>query len=446
MTVRALAAMPTARFREGVGADWPGPETRRPSAGDWTQLGLRHGSVFKRSLPRRYRAQYGRWVVYLIGPEANRFVYVTNRNDFSHEGGWGPQIGPLMGRGLLNTDGPEHDQARSLLNPSFAGRRVSAYIPTINEVIRERIEAWIRAGEIDLDDECRRITFAAVAKALMGFDDDDEIDELRLRFQELMKGGQSEDEMSDAEWARRVAPHRERIDELLIRTIDRRRSLDGQDALTVLARSPALSTEQVIGHAHILLAAGHETTTTLATWVLHTIYQRPEVLASILPEASGAEVTIERIRSAYALARVVDEVSRMWTPTGVVPRRAVRDTEFGGYTIPAGTPVLLCIAGGHRLPSAFPQPDEFAPTRFDAPRGKRDTPYAFVPFGAGPRVCIGLHFAQVEVKSLALQAVAKVGLDVRPDDHPRHVYFGDSATLVGGVKATVRPIARSPTG
>jgi sterol 14-demethylase len=130
------------------------------------------------------------------------------------------------------------------------------------------------------------------------------------------------------------------------------------------------------------------------------------------------------------------EVGRLYPPVINVPRGVISDYEFGGYRIPAGTALRLSLAGSHLLPSVFAEPQRFDPERFLPPRDEeRRTPYGLVTFGGGPRICIGINFAQIEVKALAAHILRRYDLEPvgLPGAHGGHW----NAILTDGVKLRV---------
>jgi len=121
-----------------------------------------------------------------------------------------------------------------------------------------------------------------------------------------------------------------------------------------------------------------------------------------------------------------------------VPRGVVKDFEFGGYHVPAGSRVLLSLAACHRLPDVFANPDVFDPDRFAPPREEdKRTPYSLVTFGGGPRICIGINFAQVEVKAMAAHILRHYTLTPLSDHEIQHVYYSPVAALPNGMSLRV---------
>src|SRR5216683_3903319 len=142
------------------------------------------GPVLRWTMP--YGALAGREIVVLVGPEANRFVLHTHRESFSHEQGWTPSIGHLLGKGLLNMDPPEHTRHRKLWNPAFTHAYMERYLPLIQRVIAERTAHWTEPGEIDLYQEVRELTFHVAAAALAGFEHGQKAEHLQKLFYTLI--------------------------------------------------------------------------------------------------------------------------------------------------------------------------------------------------------------------------------------------------------------------
>jgi cytochrome P450 len=167
----------------------------------------------------------------------------------------------------------------------------------------------------------------------------------------------------------------------------------------------SLSDEQLLAHVNILLVAGHETTTTLGAWVLYLLAQHPEYAARVDAELASVlgdgPVTSESLHTLPLLTAAIREAGRLQSPVLLLPRGVLSDFTFAGRSVKAGTSVFVAVAAGHRLASIFEDPNRFDPTRFLPPREEdRRNPYALATFGGGPRICLGINFAQVEVMAL----------------------------------------------
>jgi cytochrome P450 len=394
-----------------------------------------HGPIF------RARTNWGGDLVYLVGPEANRFVLATNRLKFSHREGWGQFFGVIetYGDGLLTMDGPEHDQHRRMMNPAFTISYMDRYLPLMNRIIRERTATWLDRGEVDVFEEARKITFDVAAEALVGLQTGPEVDRFREIFFSLITLGQDDDDGRD--YGTRLDELQRELYDLLLPKIRRRREQPTDDVLGMLVRARddqgnALSDQQLIAHTNILLVAGHETSTSLSAWLLYLLSQHPGYAQRLLDEqdallARHAEPTLEAIKRMKLLEHALSEAERLYPPVSNGPRGVLDDFDFGGYHVPAGTHVFYSIAGAHRIPTLFADPDRFDPDRFAPPREEHKTPYALVGFGGGPRICIGINFAQVEIKALISHLLRNYQLELVPRQQIVQMYMPTSMPLHG---------------
>jgi retinoid hydroxylase len=388
-------------------------------------------------------------IVYLVGAEANKLVFNTQREVFSHREGWTPIIGDLLGEGLLNMDNPAHARARKMWNPAFTSAYMAVYLPLMQRIIEEHTSTWVARGEVDLYQEAREITFHVAATALAGIHATDEVARLQRLFYELLPravpGFRDDDEL----W-RRAEAARDELDEMLLALIAQRRALPADAArgdvlgLIVHARDDegkALTDREVLGHLYILLVAGHETTTTLAAWTLYYLSTRDDDRQRIAAELAAAPtpLSMATLRAVPVLDAFISETGRLHSPVQMVPRGVLADVEFGGYVVPVGANVRVGVAACHRLPQYFADPERFDLDRFLPPRDEeRKTPYALVTFGGGPRLCIGINFANLEVKALAAHALRAFTLASPVHGAPVDVGF-ITTTIPSGLPMRVAP-------
>jgi retinoid hydroxylase len=411
------------------------------------------GPLFRWTVPTGPAA--GREIVYLIGPEANRLALHTQRHAFSHDRGWTPIVGKALGRGLLNMDDPEHARHRKIWNPAFSVAYMDAYAPQMQRIIAERTARWAERGTVDLYREARELTFEIAAAALAGIERGPDMERLQRLFYTIISGSRSLGGSYD-ESVPRVLAARDELDAMLRELIARRRASRGEErppnVLDAIIRARdeggrGLPDDEVLGHLKILLVAGHETTTVLATYMLLLVARMDELRRHLEAEIgmllggaqADATALVGALRDMKALDLFIRETGRLHPPVHGLPRGVAQPVDFAGYTLPAGTRVYLSPAACHRLRGVFAHPDEFDAGRFAAPRAEdRRTPYSLVTFGGGPRLCIGMHFATVEVKLLAIHMLRHYRLEPLEEHLP--VQVGLSATsLPGGVPVRVGP-------
>jgi cytochrome P450 len=389
------------------------------------QMAQQHGPICRGIVPGG--PGQGRELVFMIGPEANRFVFHTHRTHFSHAQGWGLYLDERLGKGLLNMDPPEHTAHRQIWNPAFTAAHMDTYWPIMQQVIAARVGTWAAESAIDIYAEARALTFDVAAAALAGFPLGPAIDRLRELFYTLVHGTVGAGEARDILLQRMQQARLELVQMLLALIAQRRQQPQTGDVLSMILQAgdaQELRDEQVLAHLNILLVAGHETTTTLAARTLNSLATYPEYQQRVRAEMEEAlgdlsgPPPLAIVRGLKFLDAVIREVGRLYPPVLMVPRGVIHPFTFAGYTVPAGTQVRLALAASHMLPGVFARPEQFDPNRFLPPRDEeRRHPYALVTFGGGPRLCIGINFAQVEVKSLVTQVLQRYYVE-RVDDHP----------------------------
>jgi cytochrome P450 len=220
---------------------------------------------------------------------------------------------------------------------------------------------------------------------------------------------------------------RRALDRVIFAEIARRRAGDGggQDLLTLLLDAVdedgnRLSDRQVRDEVMTLLFAGHDTTTSTIGFMFYELARRPEVVAALREErermlgSEPADAGLLMSGRLELLEMVQDETLRLYPAAWIGARRSIDTFQFGGQTVPGGVYVNYSSWVSHRLAEAFPEPEEFRPERF-APSAKAALPKgAYVPFGGGSRICIGMRFGQLEVKAIASELAHRFDFELEP--------------------------------
>ncbi|HET8628740.1 MAG TPA: cytochrome P450 [Thermomicrobiales bacterium] len=345
------------------------------------------------------------------------------------------RLRPLLGEGLLTSDGETWRRSRRLVQPAFHRERVAAAGELMVAAAERQIAAW-RDGEVrNLQAELQRVTLAVAARALFGVDLDRDaggigaaLTEVLQRFSDRSKGlGFLLPEWLPTPGNRRSQRAIARLDAVIYDIIARRRASgeDPGDVLSLLLRARdaedggALDDRQVRDEVMTLLLAGHETTATALGWTWYLLAQHPEVdarLADELREALGGRppTVADRPRLGYA-ERVLTEAMRLYPPSWIIEREALADCEVGGYRVPAGTTVLMSQWVVHRDPRYYPDPEVFDPDRWAGGQAARLPKFAYFPFGGGPRHCLGSAFALQEALLVLATVAARYRFSLVPD-------------------------------
>jgi cytochrome P450 len=396
-------------------------------------------------------------VVFMLGPEANHFVTVAHPENFHwRESSFGDLI-PLLGDGLLTVDEDYHDRARAIMMPAFHREQIAAATEAMTTEADAAIAALPVGEVVDIYEWMRSLAMRIAMRALLGLDPD-----------EAGKGAAAAEHFEGAlgyygvdfhlrllrgpgsPW-RTMVRSRAVLDEIVFSEIARRRAhpdSDRRDILSLLvsargAGGEEFSDREIRDQVMTLMFAGHDTSTSTLTFMLHELARHPEVLRRLQEEqdrvlgtASPSAQQLEK-EMPY-LDMVLDEVLRLYPPAWIGPRRAIQEFEFGGYTVPRDAYVNYCSWASHRLPEVFPEPEAFIPERFTRERKAALPRGAYVPFGGGSRICIGKRFGQTEVKLVATKLLQRMRFEALPG---RTVTICQMPTLSprGGLRMRARP-------
>ena len=372
-------------------------------------------------------------VIFMIGPAANHYVTVSHPENFSWREGGMRDLIPLLGDGLLTTDGVTHGNARRIMLPAFHRERTLSAGETMLVEAERALERWTVGQRLDVYRWTRELALRIALRALFGFDPDkdDPGGELAHEF-EIGLGYHGRDYLLQilrgprTPWARMHLARR-RIDAVIFAEIARRRAEpagERSDLLSLLLEAReedgALLTDlQVRDQVMTLLFAGHDTTTATVTFMLYELARHPHELVRLLDEQDrvldGRGPTPAELAGGLPrLEAALDETLRLYPPAWVGPRRAVQSFEFAEHTVPAGMLVNYSSWVSHRLPEVFPDPEAFVPDRFTPENRARLPKGAYVPFGAGSRICIGMRFGQLETKALLTLILQRFRLELAP--------------------------------
>lgn len=373
--------------------------------GDYLLRGYRrHGPVFRTRL-------FGMSLIAVLGPEANRQVLVTQRERFSHALGYA-MVRKVLGDGLLFQDGAAHARARTLMTPAFNQRGVLAYFDLMQATAAAHLAAWPAAGRASMYERFRQLTFEIMARLVLGLEGDLRLAELGALNDRLAKGSAAFLRVG-WRWTTygKGLRARDALRDYLRTVIAARRAAPGHDALGLLIAArdehgAALDDDELLDQAVILMFAGHETTTSLLTSLLMALRDHPAAAAALIEEqrrvVGAGALRAEHLRDLPLLDATLKEVERLYPPISLGQRGVVAPVEIHGHRLEPGAMVLYSPYVAHRLPDAFRDPERFDPSRFLPPREEhKATPYALVGFGGGPRLCLGLAFAQLEAKIVA---------------------------------------------
>jgi cytochrome P450 len=379
---------------------------------------------------RRLASEYGDVVSFRVGrqrlvllnhPDHVEDVLVTRARLFK-KGRALERAKGLLGEGLLTSEGTFHLRQRRLAQPAFHRQRIAGYAAAMVRHARLTADRWHAGDVLDIAAEMNRLTLTIVGETLLGTDVEsdaagvrDALTAVLEAFQITMSPFAAVLERLPLPSVRRYRRAQAALDRIIYRIIEERRKHpdDRGDLLSMLllarddeqdgdTSGAGMSDSQVRDEAMTMFLAGHETTANALTWSWHLLAQHPDVERR-MHEEIDAELG-NRTPTADDVARlgftrlVLAESMRLYPPAWGIGRRALKDVEIGGYTIPKGTVVLVSQYLLHRDARFFPDPERFDPDRWQPERsgGKGLKNPAYFPFGRGTRVCIGEPFAWME--------------------------------------------------
>ncbi|MCT2583751.1 cytochrome P450 [Actinophytocola gossypii] len=412
-------------------------------------------------------AEYGDAVRVGIGPKTLYFFnhpdtakHVLADNAANYDKGIGYQEAKrALGDGLLTSSGELWRKQRRTIQPVFQNKRITGLADVVAEEA-ERLVGRLRAGAggvpVDLLTELTGFTLGVLGRTLLDADLG-EFDSIGHSFEAVQDQAMFEMEtmglvprwlpLSGQRRFRRARADLQRIVDKLVADRLAEPRPDGDDVLTRLIHSTSLERDPGVAATRMrdelitLLLAGHETTASSIGWTMHLIDEHPETGRRLHEEA--LEVLGDRLPTYADLSRlrfhtmVLQESMRLFPPVWILTRRALAEDTVGGYRVPAGADVLICPYTLHRHPSFWDRPDEFDPDRFDPDRPSARPRYAFLPFGAGPRFCVGNHLGLME----ATFVLALLSRELRLTKVPGHDVVAEpmlSLRMRGELPMTVR--------
>jgi cytochrome P450 len=391
----------------------------------------RYGSVFTiRSFHRR--------LVGLIGPQANHFVTVGGAENFSYRKGmFGEHLTPLIGDGLITTDGEYHDRARRIMMPAFHRRRMDAAVAVMLDESERALADWQQGDAVDVYEWIRGLAMTIAMRALVGLDPREAGigQEAAVLFERALAYTNTEIwamllRGPGTPWAR-MQTARADLDKIIATEICRRR-LDGhggEDILSMLIEAQDESDDSDAARSRFtdielrdqlmhMLFGGHDTTSSTLAFLLYELARHPAALARLVDEQDAvlggrAPTAEELVNGLPQLTMAIEETLRLYPPVWFGPRMVVKTFEFAGHTIPAGTHVFHTSWVTHHLPEVFPDPEAFVPERF-TPEARRSIPRGgYIPFGGGQRICIGKRFGQLVVAAVATTLLQRFRVELR---------------------------------
>jgi cytochrome P450 len=425
-----------------------------------------HGSVHKRAPERRRRANLWRSIrsmrdnasiayasedfsadiiaqrilwrrIFVINqPEAIRYILLDNAANYTKSEVGRRLLEPGLGRGLLTSEGETWRRHRRIMAPAFDPRSIAGYVPVMTEVTQALLAKWdvmAEPREADVAAALMHATLHIISRAMFSSDSDEIVDvvEAGVNLYQTKVQPTLADFLHLPQWlARFIAPFPTifgefdiKVDKLLT---ERGRSPEAEPndllARLIYARDAetggGMTAKEVRDQVVTIFMAGHETTAQALSWSFFLLSQHPDVERKLHDELTtvlaGRTPHSEDLAHLRYTRMVIEESMRLFPPAYLISRQPIGDDEVLGHCIPAGSAVLILPWLLHRKPALWENPDRFDPERF-APAGAARRPrFAYMPFGAGPRICIGGAFAMAEAIIILATIAQRYRLRLKP--------------------------------
>lgn len=395
----------------------------------------------------------GQQVTLFMRPEYTYYFLVEHAQKFD-SGSQREIMKRFLGEALLTTDGEEHRRQRRLVQPAFHKKRVEGYAEIMTSQTAQMRDAWRPGAELNIARELQELTLRIIVKALFDLDLQTQSHELSQLFTDVIENqrpGLTPSGLPELPFGKRAKAlaARGKLDEFVYSLIAQRRAedVDHGDVLSMLLEArdedgAVMDDKQVRDQTMTLIAAGHETTSNALSWTFHLLSQNSSVYGRLLSELR--DVLDDRAPTVGDLPRlpyldsVIMESLRVYPPAWTVNRFAREPFELGGYQFPAGTRAIIPQWVVHHLPEVWGDPENFRPERW-TPEFRQSLPRgAYFPFGMGPRICIGMPLAEMEMRLVLATILQRYAPHVLPG-WPVQPFARVTLRLKHGLRVRIEP-------
>ncbi len=380
-----------------------------------------HGNCFTVGLFRNRR------VVMLVGAGANEQILLDKEDNFSSLWGW-DVLQELFGRNVLVRDFADHRQHRRLMTSVFKPAALKSYLQQMNSIVASAVTNY--DGAIDTYVQTKRMALEIAVEVFAGIPPGPETEAWNRDLGTVLSNAMAHRIRLPGTPYSRALRARDRLRARLGKELKVRRHSSGGDLFSKLATQrdddgATLADSDVIDHMFGMLFAAHDTTASSLAMIFWLLARHPQWqdrlrkrCQAVYQQTGSEHLAFEDLDKLPELEWTFKEALRIYAPIQLLPRRSVREFEFEAQRIPANTALYLVPQAVHFDPAYFPDPHTFDPLRFSEPEsgGPKHNPFAFIPFGKGSHMCIGMHFAHMEIKAVLYQLLLAKELRLDTND------------------------------
>ena len=361
-------------------------------------------------------------VVHLLSPQGNEFVLLDREKNFSSKLAWNMSLKQLFPNGLMLRDGDDHRYHRRLLGAPFKSSALEVYVQQMNADISKTVATWAEPSDFLFYPAIKQLTLDLATKIFIGEELNEEADELNQAFVDVVAASMVlvRYPMLGNKYQRGLEG-RALLENYFASRLDSKRNSSDSDMFAEICRTQAeegsgFSDQDIVDHMIFLMMAAHDTTTSSLSSVCYALAKNPQWQDAIHEQiiSHGESQLLYADMPEFDIAGLVlKEALRLYPPLPTIPRFAIRDCEFEGYKISRGEFVNVSPSFTHRDPSIWTEPEKFDPSRFNPERAEdRKHKHAWIPFGGGAHKCLGIKFAELQVKLVLFHLLKNYELKV----------------------------------
>lgn len=361
----------------------------------------------------------GMTFVHLYGADAHRLALLNPDEIFSNKKAWDQIIGRVFPNGLMLRDGEDHRYHRRLMQAGFKSGAMQRYLLTMAPQARDAVASWrVQPGKtLHAYPTFKSMTLDMAATIFLGIDLGDESKKINAAFEATVAASMPKIPLAipgTILWKGIRA--RQYMCEYFQSLLPEKRAGDGQDMFSLLSRATdeegnQYTDQEVIDHIIFLMMAAHDTTTSALTSMTYALGKFPHWQQRLYREVSaieGGQLTYQDLDKMPETEWVMNEALRMYPPLSTLPKYSLKSFEYQGVRIPAGAMVATYPIHTHYMPEYWHEPERFDPERFCSERAEhKQHPYCWVPFSGGAHMCIGLHFAIMQIKLVMFEMLRR---------------------------------------
>lgn len=363
--------------------------------------------------------------VHLLSPDANEFVLLDRDKNFSSRKAWNTSLAKLFPNGLMLRDGDEHRTHRRLMSAPFKAHALESYVTSMNVDIKSTITGWGLQKDFLFYPAVKDLTLSIAAKIFIGETLSNEADKVNTAFVDMVNASMViiRYPMLGNRYQRGLQG-RAFLEHYFGSRIADKQASDETDMFAEISRATSddgtsFSKQDIIDHIIFLMMAAHDTTTSSLSSVCFALAKNPEWQDRIRDEINAHptdHLSYEQMPEFDTASLVLKEALRLYPPLPTIPRAAIKDCEFNGFKIEKGDKVFVSPAFTHRMSEIWSNPDHFEPDRFSFERAEdKKHKHAWIPFGGGAHKCLGIKFAELQIKLILFHLLKHYRITVASD-------------------------------